>query len=151
MDINSIRFIVFLGVFLLMLLLERLIPHHPTVDSKPRRLLINLTMTGLDIVIVKLVTGAAAVGAAGFAQEKNWGLLNLLDGSVWLELVVTLVFLDLMIYLQHLVVHMIPFFWRFHVVHHSDLDLDVSSGLRFHPLEILISMFYFWQGVLTAH
>ncbi len=136
------RFLIFLAVFLLMLLLERLIPRHPTVDSKPRRLGINLGITGLDILAVRLIFGAAAVGAAQFAQARDWGLFNYLDWPGWLEFGLTIVFLDFMIYLQHVVVHMIPFFWRFHVVHHSDLDLDVSSGLRFHPVEILGSMGY---------
>lgn len=149
MDVNTLRFIVFLSVFLLMLFLENFIPRHPTIDSKPRRLGINLALTGVDIFVVKLLFGAAAVGTAGFVQEKGWGLLNWWEGQEWLELVVTVVFLDLMIYLQHVVVHMIPLFWRFHVVHHSDLDLDVSSGLRFHPLEILVSMLY-KMGIVLA-
>ncbi|MEC7640657.1 MAG: sterol desaturase family protein, partial [Nitrospinota bacterium] len=136
------RFIIFLTVFLLMLGLEGWIPRHPTVDSKRRRLGINLTLTGIDILVAKLLLGAAAMGAAGFAQEKGWGLLNGWTGPQWLELIIAVVVLDFMIYLQHVVVHKVPMLWRFHVVHHSDLDLDVSSGLRFHPVEILISMLY---------
>ncbi|MEE9257949.1 MAG: sterol desaturase family protein [Nitrospinaceae bacterium] len=142
MNVDAIRFSVFLGVFLLMLLLEALIPRHYRVDSKPRRLGINLGLTGLDILIVRLVFGAAAVGAAKFAESNGWGLLQYLDLPAWLEVTLAVMFLDLMIYLQHVVVHMVPLFWRFHVVHHSDLDLDVSSGLRFHPIEILGSMLY---------
>lgn len=142
MDVNTIRFTIFLSVFLLMLLLESLIPRHPKVDSKIRRLGINLTITGLDIVLVRLIFGAAAVGAAMFAQENNWGMLNYVDWPSGVEIAITVFFLDLMIYIQHVVLHMIPFFWRFHVMHHSDRDLDVSSGLRFHPLEILASMLY---------
>ncbi|MFQ5451003.1 MAG: sterol desaturase family protein [Nitrospinaceae bacterium] len=142
MEPNQIRFSLFMGIFLVMLLLERLIPRHPRVDSKPRRLGINLGITGLDIVLVRLVFGAAAVGAAQFTQDKGWGILNTLDLPTGVETAVTVVFLDLMIYIQHVVVHMIPMFWRFHIVHHSDLDLDVSSGLRFHPVEILASMLY---------
>ena len=69
-------------------------------------------------------------------------MLNYWDLPSGVELFITVVFLDLMIYIQHVVVHMIPFFWHFHIVHHSDLDLDVSSGLRFHPIEILGSMLF---------
>ena len=112
------------------------------MDSKPRRLGINLGITGLDIVLVRLLFGAAAVGTAAFTKERGWGLLNYWDLPDAVEMVIAVVFLDLMIYIQHVVVHMIPLFWRFHVVHHSDLDLDVSSGLRFHPIEILGSMLY---------
>ncbi len=142
MDVNQIRFTIFIGVFVLMLLIEQLAPRHPRVDSKPRRLGINLGITGLDIVLVRLVFGAAAVGAAHFAAERGWGVLNYWELPPLVEGVIAVVFLDLMIYIQHVVVHMIPFFWRFHIVHHSDLDLDVSSGLRFHPVEILGSMLF---------
>lgn len=142
MDANQIRFAIFLGVFLLMLGLERVIQRHPTVDDKTRRLKINLALTGIDILVVRLFFGAAAVGAAQFAGERGWGLFNYLQWPEGLETLLCVVILDLMIYIQHVVMHMVPFFWRFHVVHHSDLDLDVSSGLRFHPIEILVSMLY---------
>ncbi len=142
MDINQIRFIVFLSIFFLMLTLEYFIQRHPTVDSKKNRLKTNLALTGIDILAVRLVFGAAAVGAAQFAGENGWGLFNYLDWPEWLEILAVIIFLDLMIYIQHILVHVIPFFWQFHVVHHSDLDLDVSSGLRFHPIEILGSMLF---------
>ena len=142
MDANQIRFVIFMSVFLLMLGLESILQRHPTVESKTRRLKINLALTGIDIVLVRLFFGAAAVGAAQFAGEKGWGLFNHLHWPEGLEIFLCVVILDLMIYIQHVVLHMIPFFWRFHVVHHSDLDLDVSSGLRFHPIEILCSMLY---------
>jgi len=142
MEIQQIRFAVFLGIFLLMLALESVIQRHPTVDSKKTRLKINLALTGIDILAIRLVFGAAAVAAAQFAEEKGWGLFNYIDWWNGLEVVIVIIILDLMIYIQHVVVHMIPFFWRFHVVHHSDLDLDVSSGLRFHPIEILGSMLF---------
>jgi len=142
MDVNQIRLIIFFGVFILMLALERFFRRHPLVDSKPRRLGINLGITGVDIIVARLVFGAAAVGAAQFTQERGWGVLNYWDLPSGVELFITVVFLDLMIYIQHVVVHMIPFFWHFHIVHHSDLDLDVSSGLRFHPIEILGSMLF---------
>ena len=129
MDINQIRFAVFLSIFFLMLALESFIQRHPTVDSKTNRLKTNLALTGIDILAVRLVFGAAAVGAAQFAGENGWGLFNYLDWPEWLEILAVIIFLDLMIYIQHILVHVIPFFWQFHVVHHSDLDLDVSSGL----------------------
>ena len=142
MDVQQIRFIVFLGVFLLMLALESVIQRHPTVDSKKNRLKINLALTGIDILVVRLMFGAAAVGAAQFAEINGWGIFNYLDLWSGLEIISVVIILDLMIYIQHVVVHMIPFFWQFHIVHHSDLDLDVSSGLRFHPIEIMGSMLF---------
>ena len=142
MEIQQIRFAVFLGIFVLMLALESVIQRHPTIDSKKTRLKINLALTGIDILAVRLVFGAAAVAAAQFAGENGWGLFNYLNWPGWLEILAVIIFLDLMIYIQHILVHVIPFFWQFHVVHHSDLDLDVSSGLRFHPIEILGSMLF---------
>ena len=140
MDVNQIRFSIFLGIFILMLVLEHFLPRHPLVDSKLRRFAVNFLITGLDIVLVKLIFGAAAVGAAVYASEQGWGLFNILDLPSGVEIFLAVVILDFMIYLQHVVVHLVPMFWWFHVVHHSDLDLDVSSGLRFHPVEILVSM-----------
>ena len=142
MDANQIRLVIFILIFLLMLGLESVFQRHPTVDSKTRRLKINLALTGIDILVVRIFFGAAALGASQFAKEKGWGLFNYLELPEGLEALLCIVILDLMIYIQHVMFHVIPFFWRFHVVHHSDLDLDVSSGLRFHPLEILVSMFY---------
>jgi sterol desaturase/sphingolipid hydroxylase (fatty acid hydroxylase superfamily) len=142
MTVDQIRLSIFLGVLVLMLVLESLIQRHPTVDSKPRRLAINFSLTGFNVLLVRGLLGTAAVGVAHFAGQHGWGLLNYLDWPVFLEMAMGIVFLDLMIYIQHVVLHMIPFFWRFHKVHHSDLDLDVSSGFRFHPLEILGSMMY---------
>ena len=148
-DQTQIRLSIFLGVLILMLVLESLIPRHPTVDSKLRRLAINFSLTGFNVLLVRLLLGGAAVGLAHFVEQQNWGLFNYLEWPVAVEMAVGVVFLDLMIYLQHVVLHMIPFFWRFHKVHHSDLDLDVSSGFRFHPLEILGSMI-FKLGLVAA-
>lgn len=142
MDVDQIRLSIFLGVLILMLVLESLIPRHSTVDSKLRRLAINFSLTGFNVLMLKLLLGSAAVGLAHFASEQGWGLFNYLQWPAWVEMVIAILFLELMIYIQHVFLHKIPFFWRFHKVHHSDLDLDVSSGLRFHPLEILGSMVY---------
>ena len=149
MSIDQIRLSIFLGVLGLMLLLESLIPRHGTVDSKLRRLAINFSLTGFNVLLVRGLLGGAAVGTAHFAGQHGWGLLNYLHWPVAVEMAVGVVFLDLMIYLQHVVLHMSPFFWRFHKVHHSDLDLDVSSGFRFHPVEILASMIY-KMGLIAA-
>ena len=142
MDVNTIRFSIFLGIFLVMLMLENFIPRHFTVDSKLRRLGINLALTGINIMLVRLILGTAAVGTAIYAQEKGWGLLMQVNWPQGCEMGLAVVILDFMIYIQHWIVHRVPLFWRFHIVHHTDLDLDVSSGLRFHPVEILGSMLY---------
>jgi len=142
MNTDQIRMALFLGILVVLLLLESLIPRHSTMDSKPRRFAINLSLTAFNVFLVRLVLGGAAVGMAQFSGEHGWGLFNYLQWPHWVEMALVIVLLDLMIYIQHVVLHVIPFFWRFHKVHHSDLDLDVSSGFRFHPLEILGSMVY---------
>ena len=142
MEASQIRLLIFISIFLLMLGLESVFQRHPIVESKTHRLKINLALTGVDTLMVRLFFGAAALGASQFAEEKAWGLFNYLELPEGLEAFFCIVILDLMIYIQHVMFHVIPFFWRFHLVHHSDLDMDVSTGLRFHPLEILASMFY---------
>ena len=142
MDGNTIRFLIFVSVFMLMLIFESFVSRHPTIDSKPRRMGIHLGLSGINTLLLKLVFGAAAVGAAETAQIMGWGLFNILELPGAVEFFLVVVFLDFAIYFQHVIVHKIPLFWRFHVVHHSDIDLDVSSGLRFHPIEILASMLY---------
>ena len=112
MDVNQIRLIIFLGVFILMLALERFLRLHPLVDSKPRRLGINLGITGVDIIVMRLVFGAAAVGAAQFTQERGWGVLNYWDLPSGVELLITVVFLDLMIYIQHALLHLKTIFFE---------------------------------------
>ena len=126
MEIQQIRFGIFLGIFLVMLALESIIQRHPTLDSKKNRLGINLALTGIDILAVRFVFGTAAVGAAQFAEERGWGLFNFMEWWAGLEVIAVIIILDFMIYIQHVLVHVIPFFWQFHVVHHSDLDLDLA-------------------------
>ena len=94
MDGDSIRLLIFISVFLLMLILEMLIPRHPTVDSKPRRLGIHLVLSGLNTLLLKLVFGAAAVGAANTFEIKGWGLLNVLDWNNIVEFFLVIVILD---------------------------------------------------------
>lgn len=142
MSMDQIRLSIFIGVFLLMLILEQFIPRHPTVDSKGRRLAINLGLTFLNTGLVKLLFGAAAAGVAAYAESRGWGLLNILKVPDGINILISVLVLDFSIYWQHVLVHTVPLFWRFHIVHHSDLDLDVSSGFRFHPVEIVFSMLY---------
>ena len=142
MDVTEIRFIIFISIFCFMLVWENILPRHPLVDSKIRRMGINIVLTGINILAVRLVFGAAAVGTAFYAMEREWGVLNQTNLSFGLEMFLVIVILDFSIYVQHVAVHRVPLFWQFHIVHHTDLDLDVSSGLRFHPVEILGSMLY---------
>ncbi|HIJ31745.1 MAG TPA: sterol desaturase family protein, partial [Gammaproteobacteria bacterium] len=100
----------------------------------------NLGLVALNTVLVRLLFPVAAVGVAAFAATEQWGVIKLLDLSVGAQILLTLVVMDFAIWLQHVVVHAIPLLWRLHRVHHADLDYDVTTGARFHPIEIVLSM-----------
>ena len=136
----AIRLFFFLGVFLLVALAEQLWPRRKLVASKGRRWFCNLSIAGIDSVAARLIIPVMPLGMAEIATARGWGLFNILTVPRWLEIVMVILLLDLIIYLQHRSFHRIPFFWRFHRMHHTDLDLDVSSGNRFHPIEILFSL-----------
>jgi len=94
----------------------------------------------LDTALGRIAAPTGAVGFALFAEERGWGLFNMVALPVWLELLLALFLLDLAIYLQHRLFHYIPVLWRLHRMHHADLDVDVTTGARFHPVEILLSL-----------
>jgi len=132
----------FLGVFALLAGLERLAPRRSLVEPQPRRWLTNLGLVLIDTLTVRalaLVLPILAVAAAVDAGQLGFGLFNHLDWPVWLELGLAVLILDFAIWLQHLITHKVPLFWRFHRVHHADRDFDVTTALRFHPVEIAAS------------
>ena len=100
----------------------------------------NLGVVVIDTILVRLAFPVLAVGMASLAAERDWGLLNIFQIPGWLAFLVSLLIFDLAIYLQHVMFHAVPALWRLHRMHHADLEFDVTTGLRFHPLEILISM-----------
>ena len=100
----------------------------------------NIGVVVVDTLLVRLTFPIVAVGMALLADERGWGLLNAFEAPVWLAFVVSLLLFDLVIYLQHIMFHAVPALWRLHRMHHADLEFDVTTGLRFHPIEILLSM-----------
>jgi sterol desaturase/sphingolipid hydroxylase (fatty acid hydroxylase superfamily) len=134
-----IRVGAYLSVLVIMATWESLAPRRPLTASKLCRWGGNLTIVILNTVIARLFFMGGVVAVAAMGQERGWGLLNLIEGPEWLEVAIAIVALDFIIYWQHQVFHYVPILWRFHMMHHSDLDLDVSSGVRFHPVEIVIS------------
>jgi len=136
----AIRFAVFAVVLALMVLWEVLAPRRPLAVGRARRWPGNLGLAALDTVLLRLVFPTAAVGIASFGAARGWGLLPGLGLSGWPAVVVAVVVLDLAVYLQHVLFHALPVLWRLHRMHHADLDLDVTTGSRFHPIEILLSM-----------
>ncbi len=120
---------------------ELLRPRRTLVASKKVRWFNNLAITLMNAFCIRLIFPLLPVGLALMAQEKSWGILNtVVHLPPWLAAVAGVLVLDLVIYFQHVIFHRVPLLWRLHVVHHTDLDIDVSTGLRFHPFEILISM-----------
>lgn len=141
-----VRLSVFAGVFLLMALTELALPKRDLQAAKPRRWLTNLAIVGIGALLVKLmgafVIPLAAVAAAFYAEANSFGLLNWLAWPLWLEITFAVIVLDLAIWFQHWVSHKVPLLWRLHQVHHADVDFDVTTALRFHPVEIALSMLY---------
>jgi sterol desaturase/sphingolipid hydroxylase (fatty acid hydroxylase superfamily) len=130
----------FLGVFVLVALWEVVAPRRRLRVSKAVRWTSNIGIVVLDTALVRLVFPAAAAGIAAEVGSLGWGVFNALAWPFWVEVLLAVVLLDLVIYWQHVVFHAVPGLWRLHMVHHADLDFDLTTGVRFHPFEILLSM-----------
>ena len=137
-----IRFGVFLVVLLIMLLWEWRQPFRCFVQPKFQRLYTNLGLMGINFIVLRLLSGGGAFFMAQYVSNHGFGLLHIFPVPDWLNIVISLIVLDFAIYLQHIVFHRVPAFWRLHRVHHCDVGFDTSTGVRFHPLEILLSMYY---------
>jgi len=135
-----IRMGFFFGVFALVALWELASPRRALQLTRQQRWTANLGIVLLNTVIVRLVFPAAAVGMAALGVEKGWGLLNNFNVPFWLAVPLAVVAMDFVIWLQHVMVHAVPALWRLHRVHHADLDYDLTTGARFHPIEIVLSM-----------
>jgi sterol desaturase/sphingolipid hydroxylase (fatty acid hydroxylase superfamily) len=135
-----IRLGFFFGILVAMFLWELIAPRRPLTTSKPARWFSNLGLVLIDSVFVRLAFPAGLAGVALLAQQRGWGLLNQFELSALVRIIFSVLILDLAIYLQHLMFHSAPLLWRLHMVHHSDMDIDVTTGVRFHPVEILLSM-----------
>jgi len=136
----TIRAACFISVFVLIAVWELAAPRRLLTTSKTVRWVSNLGITFLNPLVVHFLFPVLAVEMALKAHEMGWGLLNILELPHWFRLVIGVAVLDLIIYFQHVIFHAIPLLWRLHMVHHADLDFDVTTGLRFHPVEIVLSM-----------
>ena len=144
-----VRLACFLGILAAMALWEVLAPRRPQAVGRLLRWPNNLGLVVLDTVIVRLLFPLAAVGMAFLAQSKGWGLFNLLSVPASLATPAAVLLLDLIIYGQHVTFHAVPWLWRLHRMHHADLEFDVTTGLRFHPGEIVLSMLIKLAAVLV--
>ena len=136
----AIRLGFFVAVFALMAVWEAIAPRRALTVSKSVRWANNLGLVLLNTLILRLLFPAAAVGMAAFAGEQGWGFFNYYQVPPVIAVVASVVAMDFIIYLQHVMVHAVPLLWRLHRVHHADLDFDVTTGARFHPVEIILSM-----------
>ena len=135
-----VRLGAFLGTGVLLLAAEAAWPRRATAPSRRQRWSANIGLVVVDTLLLRLLLGAGAVGVAYWAQARGIGLLQALAWPAWIEFGFALLALDLLIYAQHRLMHALPPLWRLHRVHHSDPGFDVTTALRFHPLEILLSM-----------
>jgi sterol desaturase/sphingolipid hydroxylase (fatty acid hydroxylase superfamily) len=134
---------VFLLLFALFAGLETFAPRRSRALPRAGRWSTNLAMTVLNTAALRalaILLPLLAIGAAVDAERMGWGLLNQTGWPAWTEVLLAILALDLAIWAQHLLTHKVPLFWRFHRVHHADRDMDVTTGFRFHPVEILASM-----------
>ena len=144
LDENQLRLGVFVFVLVLMAGLEAILPKRERTQSRRSRWMANLSLVVINATVLKFLGPISAVFAADYALDNGWGLLN---GSpvplpFMLEIILGVVLLDLSIYAQHVASHKIPLLWRFHKVHHADRDIDVTTGVRFHPVEAALSMVF---------
>ena len=138
-----IRLAVFIGLFVAFAVIETILPRRARPVGRSRRWVTNWGMSVVNTLTMRFMAiglPLLAVGAAMDAQGAGLGLLNAVDWPVWVEITLAILFFDFAIWFQHLITHKVPFLWRLHRVHHSDRDLDVTTAIRFHPLEIALSM-----------
>lgn len=134
-----IRISFFLGIFIVLAIGELWKPRRELNTSKKSRWFSNLSIVFINSALIRLAFPVLPAGIALLAKENNAGLLNNLNLPYWLAIVAGVIGLDFIIYIQHVLFHSIPAFWSLHKVHHTDLDFDVTTGIRFHPIEIILS------------
>lgn len=134
-----LRLTSFVCILALLAVWELLAPRRRLSVRKSPRWFSNLGLVALNTLLLRLLVPVGLTGVALFAQSRAWGLLNFATLPAWLSVSVSVIALDLAVYLQHVMFHAVPLLWRLHMVHHADLDFDVSTGLRFHTIEILLS------------
>jgi len=145
---KEVRASFFFGMLFLIGLWELIAPTRALTVSKSVRWINNLGLVFFNSFILKILFPAAAIGVAIFAHKQGWGLFNYIDVPFWLAGLASVIIMDLVIYIQHVMVHAIPMLWRLHRVHHADIDYDVTTGSRFHTIEIILSMIIKFATIL---
>jgi len=136
-----IRAASFVGILLILLLLESFYQRKDRMDSRMIRSVKNLGLVFVNNLVLRLLIPVVPATFAVFANSRGWGVFNYFQTPAILQWLATLLIFDFIIYIQHILFHAVPVLWRLHMIHHADLDIDATTGLRFHPLEIIISLF----------
>ena len=139
---SQIRFGIFIGLFVLLALLELFAPRRELSGLKAKRWITNWSIILIDSLVMRLVPTIAAFGFAIWAQENGFGLFNIIELPLWLAVLISFIVLDFAIWFSHLASHKIPILWLVHRMHHTDVDIDVTTAIRFHPIEIFLSMLW---------
>lgn len=136
----TLRLIFFVGIFVAVALLELVLPRRPLTTSKATRWFANIGIVVINTVLLRLLFPTTAVAMSVWVAQQGWGVFNHIPLPYWLKIALSVIVLDFVIYLQHVMFHAVPTLWRLHMMHHADMDYDVTTGTRFHPIEIIISM-----------
>ena len=142
MNETIVRLGIFAGALIIFSSLEAIFPRRARNLPRQGRWLTHIGITVINSLAVRILGPLTAIAIAIWASTNEIGLFNLTEFPLWVEVTLAFILLDFAIYLQHIISHRVPLFWRFHKVHHTDRDLDASSAIRFHPIEILLSMLY---------
>lgn len=144
----NIRIVFFIVMFGVIAVWEVIAPRRKLIASKSARWINNLGVIIINTMILRLIFPAAVVGFAAYVETQGWGVLNNLKSPVIFSVIVSVILMDAIIYFQHVMFHAVPILWRLHRVHHADLDIDATTGVRFHPIEIILSMLIKMAAVL---
>lgn len=144
----QIRFGVFIGLFLILAVMEFFAPRRELEHVKAKRWLTNWALVIIDSFVLRLIFTGAAVGVALWAQANGYGLFNWFEVPLVVSVITSFIVLDFSIWLSHLASHKVPILWNVHRMHHSDVDIDVSTAIRFHPIEIVLSMV--WKMIIVV-
>lgn len=139
---SYIRLGSFLAIFALLTIWEISSPKRKLLQLRYFRWFCNIGLITISSILVRFIIPTAAVGIALHVEQEQLGFLNLYELPFIVKFILAFVLMDLAIYFQHVMFHALPLFWRFHRVHHSDLDCDITTGLRFHPFEMIISIIF---------
>ena len=140
-DFNVIGLMLLFGGLIFFGVIELIIPYREASVSKLKRWLINMGLGLINISVLNLIFVSLTIGVAVYVSDRQIGLLNLVEMPYWLKVVDTIILMDLILYFWHVLTHRVPLLWRFHRVHHTDLNMDVSTAVRFHLVEVILLAF----------